>query len=645
MRFGKFLCFIAGLSLPLFSPGHSAAAQTPANAPGQTWVRIWAFADQPLATADVAIYDTSGHMIYGKYSATNSEGVFAAPVSNPPNNFRVVVRAAGGAYELKADFARFNFSHEIAYVNPVTTLVTDIEDKEPGVGLEQARARVRSCLNLPEDASLGLALRQDSSYENPDFSEAVFMHEAAQHGGVNSLLQLLAQQAVTNSRASYSFADTAAREENKGSVLKHIGKTLADGALYYLGGEGVGWVLQASGIVQPDTTAADIQQLQDSMADLQSSVDALHAKLDALYALIDVKFKGQRIDQLRDIAAEQRDLIRPVEEDLVFLAETCPPLPGDGTAPAAPSGDDCAKLRSAVESELNDPQVQAAFNRLATVLGEQAAPSGPGLLHLYSEFLAETRPLFFTANDSALIRQTADYWEGVQLEAADLYVERLHYLGAQNTPAGQKRLLDFLSLEPPLGRMETVYLSEENLIWPAVPDRTAVLVSRTPSLWRNDRPDVGRIVYTLDCSSPNPRNPMPGAPVTTPISIDGVDYLSPSRDQISALAELGDKLAGNNLWAKMSANGGFPSAPNRTNPRDFCAGAFNLGTGTGTLIGWTRDPVSSGKYWTWDTASGSISNENRSSTGVPDWAFYTHDLAKCEQYYWNPDQPPGSCGR
>src|SRR5579875_836221 len=108
----------------------NAPAQNSGSIPGDTWVRISAFTNQPLAGADVAVFGDDGRLLFVQLNATNSQGIYPAKIANLPANFRVIVTwdpngqatlqnfQTLGLVVLSADVQHYDPVHGIVFVNP-----------------------------------------------------------------------------------------------------------------------------------------------------------------------------------------------------------------------------------------------------------------------------------------------------------------------------------------------------------------------------------------------------------------------------------------------------------------------------------------------------------------------------------------------
>src|ERR1700733_1225227 len=252
-----------------------------------SWLRISAFTDHPLAGADVAVFSKDGRLLFEKTNATNARGIYPVKLINLPKDFCVVVTDVNpnvssrfnlGLVALSADVRNYNPVRDVVYVNPVTTMVTGVLLRRPDFSLQQARARVRQFLAMPANASLGAALRETQQFHSDYFSESAFLNQANDDGGELYFEADLVNQMVNDPSAVHPFPFTALNSTR--GIAKFIATNLAAGALEWVEGQGLGWVAQSAGLTTPGATAAQVMQLQQSLDSLQSSVDQLSKQLE-----------------------------------------------------------------------------------------------------------------------------------------------------------------------------------------------------------------------------------------------------------------------------------------------------------------------------------------------------------------------------
>jgi hypothetical protein len=455
-----------------------------ADSPGQVkfaWLRIMAFADAPLVGADVRVYlHSQPWPTVDMPAATNDQGVFPVAVRNSlfQSRARIRVTVSGGTRNgapflghLSADAVLVDPAHQIVAVNPVTTLVSLVLEARPNLRLEEAEGRVRNFLGLPAGYGLGLALRESSGYSSPFFSPAVLMAHAEAAGGLDGLHARLVQELLTSPSATRAFLNPMPKAP--GGAAKFVAKNLAAGVLFFIGGHGVGWVTEATGIVEPEATAADIDDLQQELADLQSSVDALSSQVAQLTMLVQSTATQTQYNTIVVPASTLAAQVTGVQNRLQFFAQECPPLP-EGHPPAPPSNY-CATEKAAITEELNEVTIYTSYDVLVTYVQDNPTIGFSGMLHLYSLWLAQSKG-FFRPADSTKMQNLYDYWDTVLTSAANLKIELLHWEGEQD--AGGAQLIALMGnpdlVPPTTGTFQANQDKNLTLMFPPVPADTVV---------------------------------------------------------------------------------------------------------------------------------------------------------------------------
>jgi hypothetical protein len=639
-------------------------AQNATVFPGDTWVRISAFTNQPLAGADVAVFDTDGRLLFQRVNATNAQGIYPAKVRNLSRNFRVVVvlDANGqptlanlqslGVVVLSADARDFDPARDIVFVNPVTTMVSGLLLARPRLGFEQAQLRVRRYLGMPDNASLGAALREEPQFQSAYFSESTFLNLANRHGGMVRFLEALLADLVAHPKAVHRFPASGLKSSS-GDVTSLIAESLVKGALSWAGGEGAGWVAQSAGLTTPGATAAQVAQLQKSLDALQSSVDQLSKQLDAATQEILAELTQTQYSAIATQALALASDVNVVENNLTYYALGCPTVPEDGV-PVPVVGDVpddwCADQKDLVDKQLGETEINGAYEKLASAyLLDTQVVGYKGMLHLFSQATGQS-VRFFRPADSAKIQNMFAYWDAIETEAANLKVELMHLNGAQNNPnGGVKQITDFLGnpdLDPPTtGEFQATHAGEAKLVWPALPADT-VIDTKSRVMWATGIPkdtiyDFGNGNTITGCAPGlygGPSDGWSGSPSfgTTFNGISG--WASPS---LGALQALIDGWSGNASspmsWLIAETQAVAPDSPTSAGFYNILAcsqGLYNF-VWTSTNQG-TTNPNFYSPYAVVDMRSGTVPAKGTYPYGEPNWLFLTRTLGQGEQYYWYP---------
>jgi hypothetical protein len=655
---------IAGLlfAFGVFAPNAAAQNSTSSvqSVAGDTWLRISAFTDIPLAGADVAVFNLAGKILFEQQAATNAQGVFPARVNKLPRNFSVTVtwdathgadlnRLSLGKFTLSADVRNFDPVHGIVYVNLVTTIVSRLLSRFPILTQHQAEALVRRFLVMPPNASLGAALQEGKYFKSQYFSVSAFLNEASQYGGVKEFINVLLVDMLAQPKVKHAFPPTL--QSSAGSAGSFIAENLAKGALSWASGQGAGWVAQSAGLITPGATADDIANLQAGLKALQSSVALLSDQLAALQDEVLAQLTQTQYNTIVVPALGLAKEVNGVENDLAYYALGCPAVPEGSTASVeASSADFCTTQKVTITAELNDPTIRQSFATLSGYVLDNPTIGFKGLVHLFSQSLGQS-VRFFRPADSTKIQNMYDYWDAVQTQAANLNVELLHQNGAQDNPGGIAQLTDFLgnvNASPPTqGSFQNTRDAEQKLLYPALPVGT-VINTKDRLMWATDYP----VVAAAACQTgpKPPASSLFNGPTIT-ITWNGIyGWFSPTLPEIQSL------IAG---WSGQSPNSWLTDQTKAIEPDSPASPGFaNISTDT---TGYACPVL--GYVWTATPTGGSVSKDGRTyyryyvmrmdngTTLDPlddhdiaflypysnwNWIYLRRNLAQSEQYYWYP---------
>lgn len=526
--------FLLGVFLPAGARAQGngqALVQAPEHKrDGSMWLRIMAFADAPVVGAEVrvSVYGPYGWPLVDVPAATNQYGVFPAAVPSHLSSFRVTV--SGGTINgqpfpgrLSRDVVLTDPAHQIVVINPVTTLVSRLLDVRPELKLDQAEALVRHLLKLPENYSLGLALRQSSHYVSPFFSPVAFMAEARAVGGLDAFLHLLLQELASPSTGHPFRPPQLLLQELRSPSVTHplrppqlLGSTVSSndvsvssdaisimktglyaGLLDVASAEGVGnlagWALSYTNLATPGAIGADIAGLQQSLTDLQSSIDNLSSQVGQLTQLVQAIAIQNTQTQYITITTTAQTLANQVydeENRLMYLANDCPPLPAGSTPTPPDPGSFCDTEPGQILNALSSEPIYSSYTNVEGYVQDNGPLGVQGMIHLYSLWLSQSKR-FFRPADSTKMQNLYDYWDGVLTQAADLKVELLHRQKEQD--AGGATLMGFMgnpnATPPSTGTFQLNENANQHLMFPAVPLRT-VVDTKTRLMWETDMPTI-----------------------------------------------------------------------------------------------------------------------------------------------------------
>ncbi len=625
--------------------GSEMSVQAADRGQGNVWLRIIAFTDAPVAGADVrvSVHGSQGRPLVAVHAATNRYGAFAAAVPKHPSSFRVSI--SGGTIDgnsfvghLSSDIVLTDPAHQIVVVNPVTTLVSLVMDARPNLKLDGAEARVRSFLGLPANYSLGMALRESSHYASRRFSPIALLTEAQAAGGLDAFEHLLAQELLASPGATHSFHNSKPKAPGDGTTS--FEEDLALAALQAAGGQGAGWVMAQTGLVTPGITSAEIDALIQELSDLQSSIDALSKEVAALENVV---ISTATLTQYTVDTADAEPYAAQItsdEQNLQFYASQCPPLAPDSPPPSNQSW--CQANYQDEVGQLQGEFDNAYYEKVLGYIQDTSNPPSKGMLHLYSLYLFETKPLFRAA-DSTTMQNLHDYWDTIVTSAANLRMEWFHFIGDQNSSSGQLQLTDFMGnpdLSPPTtGVFQANEATNQSLILSPVPDGTVVstvdftMWSLVPWAYNGKSKQFPFPVYLYPQASCSAIYPEPGPLATYQEGYAGFsDWLQvpPSQSTWQNLVKPAPSLSSGSDWQdwliqETQTTSSDTSAGATSSPGFFNMAACGYGAWSSTFNGPDSYAVFYPNQDSFSFLSGLDFNE---------FLWPTRSLATGEQYFW-----------
>jgi hypothetical protein len=299
----------------------------------------WAFLDSslPLVGASISIRTSTGGTVpllpHG-LRKTGTSGAFLVAVRTRPRRFTVVAsggRVGGKRFRGTLRLQVRNLSPAATvYVNPASTLVEAYLASHPARSLGTASSFVKSFLAVPPDDTLTFDLR----YSSVRFDGSRFLREAK--GRVNPFLQRLARELNRGKRHPFAGAD--APRGLGVDLFSWFGKSLAAGAVGYVGKLGMGWILSQFGVDsgvddQMDRVSSQLDEINRQLTVLGRQVDQLVVQTDRQYlATLAKDLDDARSDvashmsDLQWVADMSQEVPRPTDEEIE--AQACIKLAG-----------------------------------------------------------------------------------------------------------------------------------------------------------------------------------------------------------------------------------------------------------------------------------------------------------------------------
>ena len=369
-------------------------------------------------------------------------------------------------------------------------------------------------------------------------------------------------------------------------------------------------------------------------------MDDLSSQLQALTREVRSKLTETQLALINVQALPLATRINKAEGRLSLFAEGCPPLIEPSSNP--PFDQWCSEEKVDLRQRL--VELDDSFEILSTYLLDRNDVGFHGIIHLYSQSLAES-VTFFRPADSTKIQSMLDYWNSVEVQAANMQVELLHLKGAQNSPGGILVLHDFLgdaTAKPPTsGRFQNTIAAEKKLLFPAVPV-DSVIDTRSRNVWLVDYPAQ---LNSFHCFEDLERSP-----IFQPVYLlySQFKWRTPTLEEAKGLIATWTG-SSPNQWLIDNTRAVAPETPRS---RGFLNIINNSCTGTHWPSIWTRDAT--GKtivfrgdkytiYYLLNLRDGSVPTPDLSG-GVlinhpydgdfANWNFVLRGLEPGEQYYW-----------
>lgn len=392
----------------------------------------WVYASDPLSSAALSIYDTSGKQILKSDSLiTDGQGAILIATADLPADFRIVAEN-GTMYgeeliaKFCADVRDYNADSDTIYINPATTIVSAYLDEYPEASLEEASLAVKNFLEIPESLDLPSGTQISSEY----FNNAQFLSEAQENGGVNPFIEELLSE--MDAGGTHPFQEALPLN----SAATWLATTLAEGAVSYVGGELMGWGLDKAGINfgEEDHTAEELAKIQSGMDEMKTQISQMSIQLDAIGKKLD-NIINQLKDMLKQITHQQElseygtrvmqmnDLISSVysiQRDLNSFISN-PPSNPEATR---------QKLINRIETNIID-KADVINNQLVGLAGEKS------LITLWREIVYEDR--YLDSDDYDKVEAQYDFFR--QYQDAILLLQVEYYHATEENPGDNSAII------------------------------------------------------------------------------------------------------------------------------------------------------------------------------------------------------------
>jgi len=345
--------------------------------------------EKPLAGAKVEFSN-------GAEATTSTAGNFLVSTSLP-KSFSITTSGGTGTGQLtgitlSADFQNFDPAKSFANVGVLSTIVSRYRESHPDTSVAQAEGLLRKALSLPDDLSLEL----DQAAIDPFFSADRFLTVAGQSGGFDALVDKVTA-GMAKGREVGRFP-APKRNLGAGTAASWVVGKL-------LGGAGDAVTANLMSRVGFDPATQGIQEINGKLTELSSQISALQAQnVQTLNAVLETSF-STRLDALPITSI--RNALNDVTK---FTKETDP------------------DTRAALVAHFKGIAGPANFNLVVDKFNDLLDPGTPGSLSVVQHFVKKTMvgQRFWTPSLQQQGEDVFDYLDGMQVAAADLYIEYLN---------------------------------------------------------------------------------------------------------------------------------------------------------------------------------------------------------------------------
>lgn len=398
-------CVRDGYLIPTVGKPTRAALKTATS----STVGGWVFLDSstPVIGARVRIVDARGKavkLLPRSTSKTAQGGTFLVAVRKLPKSFLIL--ASGGRQNGKA-FHGTMAAYGIGgtqYVNPVTTLVHAYRVAHPARNAAQVVKAVKQTLGIPPTANLTTDLK---------FTDHLFdAQKFLARGGFDQTVRRLVRTVHIGGRQLFrgEFGPSGIGTD----LLKWGGKELANGAVSYLGGAGLGWLLGAAGITE-DATAKQLEEIKGSLDQINNKLTEIGQKLNDLNVKADQQLLATTVVSLR----AARTAITGKSADIKYIAQMAS-LPHEKTYLESKACGTLADLYPLASGTLS-------YGYAPDLINGAFFPE-PGVISLTQAFtnVVKTKTRWFTSASSDQITQMLQYWTGIEMAWTQIKLEWEH---------------------------------------------------------------------------------------------------------------------------------------------------------------------------------------------------------------------------
>lgn len=286
-------------------------------------VPVWAFISGGVPVAGGRVMIVTGgkrlRLLNGAVSKpTDAKGVAVLEVRRIPRRFAVVVEGGrAGGRRLTGSLRSIPAADpdaSVVEVDPLTTLVTELRARRPGLGLADAARAIKRYFGVPGWADLGQDVRTSPRW----FDANAYLRDAIQYGSIDRLNRALADQILGGLRPMRPPAFTAAAARPRagaaaglavltagqlvGQLFKYLGTAVLRAGSQRLLGGALGGLLELAKSAGLDLTGkSELDGVREQLSALGTQLTQLEGKLDAVSKIIAQSHASQLLHQSDEI--------------------------------------------------------------------------------------------------------------------------------------------------------------------------------------------------------------------------------------------------------------------------------------------------------------------------------------------------------
>jgi flagellin-like hook-associated protein FlgL len=274
-----------------------------------------AYLDGPLVGATITAYDSGNNVIAAFPEVTLDSGVFMLSLPwglfqwSPPTE--VTLKASGGSIfgepfngTIVRNIDGFD-ENQVYSLNAITTIVAAYKSAHEQASLSDSQEAVFSFLDIKSGSGIE-SVEDNTDSVRLDFDHFIFMSEAELNGGFDSFVAHLIVE-MDGGNAVYSFKSSGMVSGVMGDLFSWAGSSIASGAMSYVGGQAMGWVMNLLGYESAE------DKIINMLEEVSQKLDQVDRKLDSISH--DLVLLSNQISELKKaLSATETNLDKRISE-------------------------------------------------------------------------------------------------------------------------------------------------------------------------------------------------------------------------------------------------------------------------------------------------------------------------------------------